>query len=468
MFDSVRTRLALWYVGVLALVLIVFSVGVYLLLARELYFKLDADLKTSVEGAARLLDRERTEGESEQQAATSVIEEMASPRQSLAVLDGAGNTLAKKNEAQLAFVPLPDVSLLTTETVQFVTLSNGKTKHRAAMQRITTHGSGYVIVISQSLATLSEQLRQLRDIFLIVIPAALLLAGIGGNLLARRSLAPVVAMAEQARQISGQNLSTRLPVANSQDELGRLATTFNEMLERLETSFDQQRQFMADASHELRTPLHVIRTADEVTLGQAHRTESEYRDALVMIGEQTRRLTRIVEDMFTLARADAGHRELTPTDFYLDELVAETARVAEVLAKHKNIQIAAQQDGEALYRGDEGLLRQMLLNLLDNAIRHTPGGGQVMITLAQKQTSFEIQVSDTGSGIPPDAQPHIFERFFRVDKARSRSDSPNGSGAGLGLSIARWIAEAHKGHLALKRSDTSGTNFTVTLPLNQT
>ena len=324
-----------------------------------------------------------------------------------------------------------------------------------------------MIVVGQSLATISEQLQQLRSIFLIVIPAALLWAGLGGSLLARRSLAPVVAMAEHARRISSENLNARLPVVNEHDELGRLAMTFNDLLERLETSFDQQRQFMADASHELRTPLHVIRTADEVTLGQAHREESEYRDALVMIGEQTRRLTRIVEDMFTLARADAGHRELTPTDFYLDELVAETARAAEVLAKNKNIHIEAQQGSEALYRGDEGLLRQMLLNLLDNAIRHTPGGGQVMITLAQNNAAFEINVSDTGRGIPPEAQPHIFERFFRVDKARARTEQATGGGAGLGLSIARWVAEAHQGQLALRHSDASGTSFTVTLPLRQ-
>ena len=446
MFDSVRTRLTLWYVAVLALVLIVFSVGVYLLLARELYFKLDADLKTAVEGAARLLERERAEGESEQQAAASVIEEMSAPHQSLAILDGTGKLLARKNDAPVS--RLPDVSSLPVAAIRFETITQSEAL-RLAIQRCTTHNTNYVIVVGQSLATISEQLQQLRSIFLIVIPAALLLAGIGGSLLVRRSLAPVVAMAEQARRISSENLNARLPVANEQDELGRLAMTFNDLLERLETSFDQQRQFMADASHELRTPLHVIRTADEVTLGQAHREESEYRDALAMIGEQSRRLTRIVEDMFTLARADAGHRELTPTDFYLDELVAETARAAEVLAKNKNIHIEAQQGSEALYRGDEGLLRQLLLNLLDNAIRHTPSGGQVRIALAQNSAAFEINVSDTGEGIPLEAQPHIFERFFRADKARSRAEQSSGGGRGWGCPLRAGLRRHTEGNLRL-------------------
>lgn len=461
MFDSVRTRLTVWYVGVLALVLIAFCAGVYLLLARDLHHKLDAELTAAVDGAAQLLERELAEGESEQQ----VMEELSSPRQSLSLFDGAGKLLVRKNNGLQSFAQLPAGTPPPSDAIGFVTLT-GTEPQRIAVRRLITQNRVLVIVISQSLKPVTEQLKQLRDVLLIAVPIALLLAGLGGWLLARKSLAPMVAMSAQARRISSENLNERLPIANPRDELGTMAATCNEMLARLEASFAQQRQFMADASHELRTPLHVVRTAAEVTLEQAPRTEAEYREAMAMVSEQARRLTRIVEDMFTLARADAGQRELTPTDFYLDELVAETARAAEVLAKNKNIELEVHHGGESLYRGDEGLLRQMLLNLLDNAIRHTPGGGQVRIALTRQNVAFEINVTDTGRGIPPEAQPHIFERFFRVDKARTRSEQANGSGAGLGLAIARWIAESHQGRLELGRSDAFGTNFRVTLPFN--
>jgi heavy metal sensor kinase len=323
-----------------------------------------------------------------------------------------------------------------------------------------------LIVVSQAIHPLAEELEFLRDIFLTAVPVALLLAALGGWFLARKSLVPVVAMSESARRISAEHLDDRLPVANSRDELGRLATTFNQMLARLESSFTQQRQFMADASHELRTPLSVIRTAAAVTLEKPQRSEGEYREALAMIEDQVKRLSRIVEEMFTLARADAGSRELTPRDFYLDELIAETARAAGVLASRKKVGVDYTPAPEVLYRGDEGLLRQMLLNLLDNAVKHTPTGGHVSLRLERSGPNYLVTVADTGAGIPPEAQPHIFERFYRADKARSRETNGNGGGAGLGLSIARWIAEAHGGSLTLQHSNPAGSAFRVSLPAN--
>ncbi|HXG68451.1 MAG TPA: ATP-binding protein, partial [Blastocatellia bacterium] len=260
-------------------------------------------------------------------------------------------------------------------------------------------------------------------------------------------------------------LGQRLPVANPRDELGRLATTFNELLARLNAAFAQQRQFMADASHELRTPLSVMRTAAEVTLEQPHREEKEYRDAVKMIDEQTRRLTRIVEDMFTLARADAGRYPLRQSSFYLDELLAETARAGGVLAANKNVTVEVADSGEALVYGDEDLLRQMILNLLDNAIKNTPPGGAVRASLTRQQEKCLITITDSGPGIPVEARPHIFERFYRADKARSRSEAANGGGgAGLGLAIARWIAEAHKGNLELASSGPDGSTFIAAIP----
>ena len=308
----------------------------------------------------------------------------------------------------------------------------------------------------------------MRHSFLIAVPLALLLAGLGGFFLARKSLAPVVEMSERARQISAENLDQRLPITNPGDELGRLAGAFNELLSRLDASFKLQRQFMADASHELRTPLSVVRTATQVTLEMKSREESEYRDALATIEDQTRRLSRIVDDMFTMARADSG-RPLTLRNFYLDELINETARAAGTLAIRKGVMIEAARTPEALYNGDEDLLRQMLLNLLDNAIKHTPPGGVIRVNLAQFNSVYQVVVADTGEGIPIEAQPHVFERFYRVDKARSRSDgkaNANG-GAGLGLPIALWVAEAHGGTIKLIYSDLAGSAFAVTLPIQR-
>jgi two-component system, OmpR family, sensor kinase len=203
----------------------------------------------------------------------------------------------------------------------------------------------------------------------------------------------------------------------------------------------------------------------EVMLKQPQQSEREYRDALALMDAQTRRLTRIVEEMFTLARAAAGRRPLEMAEFYLDELLAETVQAAAVLGARKGVNVTMLPAPETPFRGDESLLRQMLLNLLDNAIKHTPPVGAVQISLNPQLQGLEIAVTDTGTGIPAEAQSHIFERFYRVDRARSRSEAGAGSGAGLGLSIARWIAEAHAGKLELRNSDRTGTTFTVVLPL---
>jgi heavy metal sensor kinase len=470
MFNSVRIKLTLWYVGVLTLTLLAFSVGVHALLARNLHRRLDAGLNSALESMRNSLSFERAEGESEKEAAESTVTELGYPSMAMAVFDAEGRLLAERVAPGNARALLPAASAAIAETVRFFTLPGEKTagsegwRVAAARVSVAPNAAPYLIVAGQSLEAVAAELKSLRQALALAVPLALALAGIGGWLLARKSLAPVVAMSAQARRIGAGNLDEHLPVANPRDELGQLAVTFNELLGRLHIAFDQQRQFMADASHELRTPLHVIGAAVDVTLQQPARDESDYRDALAMIRQQTRRLTRIVEEMFTLARADAGRRELQVADFYLDELLAETARAAEVLAKPKGVRVALRPANETAFRGDEGLLRQMLLNLLDNAIKHTPADGSVTVSLAQSAASVEITVSDTGAGIPAEAQPHIFERFYRTDKARARADFANGGGAGLGLSIARWIAEAHHGKLELRDSTERGSAFVASLP----
>lgn len=465
--------MTLWHTGTLAFVLIVFSLGVYLLAANQLYRRFDAGVRTTVEGISRLLAYELVEGESEPQAIHSALNEHYFPDQAAAIFDAQGHLLEEKALPNNIHADLPNRLLLPDgDEIRFLNApgrNNDNEKLRVATRRVNlTHEKSYLIVVSQGLTEVSNDLAMLRSVFLTAVPAALLLAWFGGLFLARKSLAPVLEMSQGARRISAESLGERLPITNPRDELGQLAATFNELLARLQESFIKQRQFVADASHELRTPLHIIHTATEVILERPQREVSEYQETLAIINEQTRRLNKIVEDLFTLARADSGQRKLEPHDFYLDELITETARAAAVLAGRKKISVEFGETVEAPYRGDEALLRQMLLNLLDNSIKHTHPGGQIVLRLGRTDSTYSVVVADTGTGIPVEAQPHIFERFYRADKARTRSLNENGgSGAGLGLSIAHWIAEAHGGSLNLQHSDHTGSQFRITLPANQ-
>ncbi len=471
MLDSVRVRLTLWYVGVLAFVLVGFSVALYELVSLGLYEDLDDNLQLSLETVAVKLVRELGEGRPERQAALDAVNEL-STREAAAVFGPTGALVAEQPALGGIHASPPAPDSLQAGDIHLETEKqrvNGESvTRRVAAQRVQApaHNGSYVLVVSASFEPVTDKLADIREMLYVMVPAALLLSGLGGWFLARRSLSSVVAMSERARRISAENLEQRLPVGNPRDELGRLAATFNELLSRLNESFTHQRRFMADASHELRTPLSVMRTATDVTLEREGRTEGEYRDALKIIDEQSRRLSRIVEDMFTLARADVGQQGLHPCDFYLDELVMEAARAAGVLASRKGVRVSVAPAAETPFHGDEGLLRQMLLNLLDNAVKHTPGGGSVRVVLARSNGRLTITVSDTGTGIAEEAQPHIFERFYRVDKARSRAAAAQagGSGAGLGLSIARWIAEAHGGSLELRRSESAGSTFVASLP----
>jgi heavy metal sensor kinase len=296
-----------------------------------------------------------------------------------------------------------------------------------------------------------------------VIPIAIVLASLGGYILARKSLAPVMDMSTQAGRISAANLHERLPIQNAKDELGRLAAAFNDLLERVDQSFERQRRFMSDASHELRTPAAILRGESEVALSRGERPAEEYRESLAVLHAEAQRLTQIVEDLFTLTRADAGQYPLSPQEFYLDELVADCTHAARSLALAKQITLTCEVPEELPIRADEALLRRMILNLLDNAIKYTPAQGRVTVTCDRAGSEYALSVTDSGPGIPADLQQRVFERFFRVDQARTRTEN-DGGGAGLGLSIARWIAEAHHGRLILARSDSSGSTFTALLP----
>jgi len=465
--SSLRVRLTLWYVGALALVLLGFSAGGYLVVERSLHDRVDARLTSTLQAAAALLRARSASGDAGGWSAA--LQEARTPSQTLAIVDGGGQVLAQVSGSEGPPLRRPAAGLNPTENAQFYELPESAPESddscRGATQRLASGASaGASLVVVESLEPLSDELDLLLNVLYIVVPATLLLAGGGGWLLARRALAPVTAMAEHVRQITAQSMEQRVEIVNPRDEIGRLAATFNDLLARLSASLSQQRQFMADASHELRTPLSAIRTTSAVMLERNDREKDEYREALTIVEQESRRLSRIVADMFLLARADAGHPTLQRTDFYLDELLAETGRAAAVLATQKNLRLEVAVAAESPLSGDAGLLRQMIWNLLDNAIKHTPPGGRVRVTLDALDTEYSIRVVDTGGGIPADLQAAVFERFRRVDEARSHRSGTEAGGAGLGLPIARWIAEAHHGRLELQSSTATGSTFAVFLP----
>jgi two-component system, OmpR family, sensor kinase len=474
MLNSVRIRLTLWYTGAMTVVLVVLAIATYVVLKQNVIRRSDAaaiELADSFLATvnAELSNLPKCKGI--EGPVSAAIAEHSFQDVIFVVLDDHGQLIEmsqnrQDSEHREAFNwEELDHSLVTatpnSKPFHFVRI--GGHSYRSYVRPFTAGQQHATLVVLQSLHRQNEFLDTLAGTFEIVIPLSLILAGMGGYLLARRSLLPVVAMSTQASRIGAENLHQRLDIKNPRDELGRLATSFNELLDRLSRSFERQRRFVADASHELRTPVAILCGETDVTLSKPDRTEEEYRESLRVVGEEARRLKHIVEDLFTLAHADAGQYPLESTDFYLDELASECCRSVRTLASAKQITVGCETQGELPIHADETLVRRMLLNLLDNAIKYTARGGSMCVRCAGGNGQYSLSVEDSGPGIPPDLQPRIFERFFRADKARSRAES-DGGGAGLGLAIASWIAQIHGGKLELTHSTPEGSLFTVYLP----
>ena len=443
---SFRWRLTLWYLGFFSLLLLLFGFFFYGRLSSSLRQRLDDELKARVLTAGRLFADEIPEQGGDARKAAREIVSNDLRGQQIAILRG-DTVLASSGPCAAG-------------PSEFATLSGpGPDGWRAAGGLQVVDGAEYRIVACQSLQTIASDLRQVRGILLLASPLLLAMAGIGGYLVARRSLAPLAAMSDQARHITGRNLETRLEIGRAAEELEVLATSFNELLSRLDQTFESMRRFVADASHELRTPIAVIRGEADVALTQERPAEA-YRETLSIILDESRRLSRLVDDLLNLARADAGKAQLQLRDFYLGDLLQDCCRSAQALAASKGLAIECKSPEDAPFRGDEELLHRLVMNLLDNAIRHTPSGGRVAVSLDAGDSQMRLRVSDTGSGIAAEALPHLFERFYRGDRARSRQDG----GFGLGLVIVKWIAESHGGTVAVESTVGAGSTFTVSLP----
>ncbi len=467
---TIRLRLTLWYASVLALVLAAVGAGTFALLSHALRESTDRSLVDLADAFTAVLADEEQEYPN-LDAADVIAEAVSEFRYSdrrVALFGAEGGVVAASEPPSLrgateavALPPALEIrAAWTTEGRVFRTLASGPDGARMVAQPVSLRGRAFLAVAVGSLRDEAEMRRTLGWLLLWMVPAALLLASGGGYLLARTALAPVDAMGREAAEIDAGRLHARVSAPRARDELGRLAYTFNALLDRLERAFEQQRRFMADASHELRTPVAIIRGEADVALSRPDRDPASLHESLRVVGEEGRRLSRIVEDLFTLARADAGQHPLVPSDLYLDELAEECVRAYQSLAVDRGVHTFCRSPGEVSFRGDEALLRRMVLNLLDNAAKHTGPGGRVEVIVTSDPGSVRIEVADTGSGIPDAARPHVFERFYRADVARTRASG----GAGLGLPIARWIAEAHGGSLELTDTGPRGTTFLVILP----
>lgn len=472
MLNSVRIRLTLWYTAVLACVLAALALATYFVVRNSLRHRTDsalAELADSFLTTVHAELRNAGEGDSIGEAARAAISEHRFRDTVFVVLDGRRNVVASSEGASyLGDAPRQVASgssaYSPAEPSSFRTLYLRREDYRVYLEPFSVLNGNYMLVVFQSLHRQNELLETLSGTFIFVIPLAVLLASAGGYFLARRSLSPVVAMSTQAGRIGAENLHERLAITNAADELGHLAASFNQLLDRLDHSFEQQRRFVADASHELRTPVAILYGEADVALSQSARSPSEYRESLSILRAEAKRLKHIVEDLFTLARADAGQHPLTLTDFYLDEVVAECARNFRALASARQITLLCDAPGELPVRADEGLISRLVMNLLDNAVKYTPRGGAVKVACERQNGHYLISIQDTGQGIPRELQPKIFERFFRGDKVRSRTET-DGGGAGLGLAISSWIAQAHGGRIELSRSGPEGSTFTVVLPV---
>lgn len=461
MLNSIRVRLTLWYSLVFGGLLLIFSIYIYSSIAADTYFRFDFSLLRTAQTMATYFSEFKAHGAVEE--ANETIESLKEGNESAALFRDNQLLAATDKGISDAIVStkiLDSPSFADELKPAFAT--EKQLNKRLVVMPFQIENVNYTVAVLEPLDKLDGQIRHTRNLFLIGFPITLLLATVGGFLLVRKSLAPMVVISNQAKHISAKNLSERLEVVNPDDELGRLTIVFNELLSRLDVSFRVMREFMADASHELRTPLTIIHGEAEVSLARTC-TVAEYEQSLDIICNQSKRMTRIVGDLLSLARADAGaDQHLRMEEVYLNDLVEECCRSSLPLAHAKNIYLSYEAGDDLLFFGNEELLRRMIVNLVENAIRYTSGGGTVAVKLFSEPANARLVVSDTGIGIPPEYVGRIFDRFYRVEDSLKRVSV---GGNGLGLSIVKLAAEYHQGTVGVVSEINQGSVFTVSLPL---
>ncbi len=464
-FKSIRSRLTAWYVTLLAIILILFSVFLNYFLSKRLHESIDNSLTVSATvvatSATMKFNRSPLPG------LNQFFEQFMGPgnlNKFYRIYDGSGNVGSRSsniNASQFSLSQTAYADALKGKNSYETFMVGGKHPIRViTMPVILEDKLVNLVQVGTSLEAVQETLRNLKIILFTAVPSVLILAALFARFMARRALKPISRIIETARVIGqGQVLSQRIPVPKVKDELGQLALTFNEMMNRLENSFKQMRQFSSDASHELRTPLTVLKGQNELILSKERKPE-EYQEVISSNLEEISYMSRVLEDLFILSKSDENQINLNCKQVDLLALVEEVCKHAEILAEDKNIEIKIAFLEPAQISGDAVRLRQMIWNILQNGIKYTQSGGELKVSLQNEGELALLTIQDTGIGIPEADLPSIFDRFYRVDKARSKDEG----GSGLGLSICKQIAEAHKGTIEVESKLGVGTRFRIRLP----
>ncbi len=460
---NIRLRLTLWYTAIFSLILIIFSLVVGVGLTRSLLNSIDTHLQREVSeilGNLKFGDDDDHTGGSFQLGYTPeegvywrLLNDQGRPLIDPGQFAGAtfNTALVNLKYAQLENATMGDGAAVRLYTAPFI---------------IERQGAG-VVQVAESTSHVQDVQRQLVALLAIGIPLTLLASGAGGWFLASSALAPIDRITRAARQISAHDLHQRLNLNLPNDEVGRLAATFDQMLARLDNAFNQQRRFIADASHEMKTPLTILKGDVEVALARPRSAEA-YRQTLENVNETTDRLIALVQELLLLARADSRQAALKIASFNLAQLL--TDQVSSLMGRAVQKQIALNLDAPDVLpiEADESKLSRLFMNLVDNALKYCPPGASVTVRAEARAEQICVTVTDTGPGIAPEHLPYLFDRFFRVDQARARilADGQT-SGAGLGLSIVQWLAEVHHGRVEVASVVNQGATFTVWLPQKQ-
>lgn len=464
-FKSIRFSLTLRYSLTLAVILVLFSSFIYLTIRKQFYQEVDRELFTIAEAlASPTLEPFRNSSPS---VFDQVLEDFIGPKVNgkfVRIFDSTGAVTASSRNLQgvdnsLSSPALRQAGLgLTTYGTDYLP---GRLPVRCITVPVLTDGSlSRIVQVSSSLEEISETLRHVLLVLCISIPLAIFLFGYGGWFLAGLALKPVDLITRSARKITAENLGQRLVVVNPQDELGQLAETFNDTLARLENSFKRTRRFSVDVSHELRTPLTILRGETELGLKLAKEPD-EFRELLQSNLDEIKQMSKIIEDLLFLSKAEEGGLYLDLEDVELYEFIQELVRQFTPVTLELGVALTFEGISPVFVSGDRARLRLIYHNLLDNAVKYNKSGGTVRIVLSCEGGQAKVAIADSGVGIPEEDLPHIFDRFYRVDKDRNRTSG----GSGLGLSLAKSFTAAHGGRIIVTSALGQGSEFSVYLPL---
>lgn len=456
---SIRLKLTAWFFAVLIVTIGIFGFAALFAMEKGIRSTVDEGLRNQARGIAELMERVLSEESEEQEELAHELREHSEIRTEAdfsQVFDQQGNWIYRTPLMAHYGVPAPPPSRASIYDMEAQGLPL-----RVLVSEVSFDGNKYGIQVASPMSGFYDALNRFKWLILILSPFLVALASAGGYWMSRRALTPVDEIIQEAQNVNSKNLSKRLKVLHSGDELQRLSETLNGMLERLEAAFNRITQFTADASHELRTPLALMRTTLEVSLRTSH-SESEFREAQMQTVEELEKTSGLVEKLMLLARADAGVETLHRSPLDLADTLRDVCRQGRTLAEAKQISFEEKNlVTPVTVDGDRDALYRLFLILIDNAVKYTTSGGLIAVSLTGGDQEAVVEVRDTGIGIASNDLPHIFDRFYRADKARSRESG----GVGLGLSIARWEAEAHGGSIDVQSSVGEGSIFRVRLPI---